>query len=53
MGSSFKFQVFISQRPQLGYMNNYKQYNIEQNKAMSSNTINYLTILTSNWMVTN
>ena len=31
---SFKFQVFISQRPQLRYVNKYKQYNIEQNKAM-------------------
>ena len=31
----FKFQVFISQRPQLVYVNNYKQYNKEQNIAMN------------------
>jgi hypothetical protein len=30
--SSFKLQVFISQ---LGYVNKYKQHNIEQNKAMN------------------
>ena len=35
--SSFFLFVFffISQRPQLGYVNKYKQHNIEQNKAMN------------------
>ena len=38
--SSFKLQVFISQRPQLGYVNKYKQHNIEQNKAMNLKIFN-------------